>query len=98
MDTWVVPRLGLLRVTRAWRSCCDAVGLAASWECWDEGSIPGPDSGLKIWGCHGCGLDQDCGSKLPPDALGQPKKEKKKVALFTELTLRGDRDGGRGDS
>ena len=27
-----------------WSSCCGAMGLVVSWECWDAGSIPTADT------------------------------------------------------
>lgn len=54
---------------------------AASWECWDLGSVPAQHSGLGTWHCHSCGLSGDCGSDLIPSlgtpyTTGQPKKKK----------------------
>ena len=31
----------------AWSSCCGAVGLAVSLECWDTGLIPNPAQWVK---------------------------------------------------
>ena len=59
-------------------SHCDAMGSAASWECWDTGLILVRHSGLKIWHCHrSCSLDliPHLGTSY---VTGQPKKKKKK--------------------
>ena len=57
--------------TMDWGSRCGTMELAASWERWDAGSIPGP-------AC--CGVGRSCSSDLTPGlgspcALGQPKKK-----------------------
>ena len=62
-------------------------GLAASWEHWDTGSIPGLAQWVKDLHGHSFSLGLDCGSFLIP-GLGTPyaarrqkkkeKKEKKK--------------------
>ena len=43
-------------------SRCGAVGLAAAWECWDEGSIPG----LAQWIRRCCRLVCSCSADLIP--------------------------------
>ena len=43
-----------------------ALGSAVSLGCWDTGSIPSLDSGLRIQ-CYGsCGIDCNCGLDLIP--------------------------------
>lgn len=56
---------------------------AASWECWDAGSIPARPRGLKIWRCRSCGVSHHCGLDLlsglgMPSTAGWPKEKKRK--------------------
>lgn len=44
---------------------------AASWECWDAGSIPARPRELKIWRCRSCGVSHHCGLDLL-SGLGMP--------------------------
>ena len=65
-------------------SCCGARGWAASWECWDSGSIPCLSQWVKGSGIATAAvLSRDCGLNLIPDlgaplATGWPQIEKKK--------------------
>lgn len=40
---------------------CGSMGLLASWELWDMGSIPNPVHGLRIHHCRSSGLGLDNG-------------------------------------
>ena len=42
LTSFLVPLLSKIKSRRFRGSRCGAAGPAASWECWDAGSIPGP--------------------------------------------------------
>ena len=77
-------------------SHCGTTGSAASWECWDVGSIPSLTQWFKDLAFlgHNCGLDLIPGPGIPY-AEGQPKKENKKqkkrlrfpVSSFLEMLV-----------
>ena len=68
-------------------SCCGTVGLEATWEHWDAGSIPGPAHLVKdlawpqLWLPRNCGLDLIPGLGTPYAAGWPKRKEKEKNAL-----------------
>ena len=62
------------------------MGLEASLQCWDTGSISGPAQWVKD--CHSCTAGHDCSLDLTPgpgtpNAMGRPKRKKKN--LFCKL-------------
>ena len=70
-------------------SCCGTMGLAVSLQSWDAVSIPSWHSGLRIWGCHSCGIGCNCSSDLIP-SLGTPyamdsQKRKKKFKTLLNV-------------
>ena len=76
-------------------SCCGAIGLAVSLQCWDTGLIPAWHSGLRIWSCcswgwcvhHNCGWDLIPGLGTPY-AAGWPKmKNECGINAFLRLTV-----------
>lgn len=42
------------KVKVPWGSCCGSTGSRASLQCWDTGSTPSPNCGLRVPRCHGC--------------------------------------------
>ena len=77
-----------------WSFCCGAVGLVASWERWNAGSIPGLAQWVKDLTCCSCSLGHNCSSDLIPGpgtpyASGQPKKKEEKKRRWVELPRMG---------
>ena len=73
---------------QGWNSHCDTMGSAASWECWNTGSIPALYSGLKDLALPQLWLSSQLSSDLIPGLELQMPQDGQKIKRVTKALQR----------